>query len=360
MKRILLYNFLLLSMLFSITAVAKEDTPYEKSREKIYRYGINPSTQLYITNSYGNVSLKAWDKDSILVIVRIIARAKSMVETERLLDYATIEEYSGPISVMFKTVFGKNASIVERSKLGIQEAVGDREVGVEYTVLAPSHLICNFENRFGDIFLPDWRANLFLSLSYGDIRGGSCKGTINLDLKYGKAFFSSLEKIAIDGTYAELHADKVNSLGTKSLSTKYTIEKCGVMKLQSKNDKFYITSCEGFTGNTFLTVINIDQLNGNVNLSSKYGELGIGSVSAKVAYLQLKGNSTDYSFGFDNDCTASVDLTMKSEKYLSYSPLFKVQKDERFDKIHHMILKKGAEPRTKITMDATSAYINLK
>ncbi len=360
MKRTLLYNLLIGLLFISVQlSAADADFPFEKTRDFKYKYAVGPSTQLFITNSYGRISLKSWDKDSILVLVKIIARAKTPVESEKLLNYASIEEYNGPISVMFKTVFGKDASIIERSKLNIQEAVGDREVGVEYTVFAPSDLVCNLENRFGDIFLSDWRANLNLKLSYGDVRGGSSKGNVGLNLKYGKAYFSTLEKLTIDATYSEVTAEKITSLFTKSLSTKYNIGKCWAVQLGSKNDKVFFESVEGLSGTTFLSVISVGRVAGNVNLSCKYGEVMFNLVQAKVNQINLSGNGTDFSLTFETGSTIAADLTLTSEKHVNYGTDFKVIQDTRVDKKHILSLKKGAETRTRLVLNAVSAYVNI-
>ncbi|MES2629716.1 MAG: hypothetical protein V4616_12175 [Bacteroidota bacterium] len=361
MRQNILFKLLALFLLLPLLSVAKGTTyPYERNKEITYRYPIGPTTQLFITNSYGNVSIKPWEKDSIMVVVRIIARAKNPSETEKLLDYASIEEYSGPASVVMKTVFGKNASIIERSKLNLQEAVGDREVGVEYAVYAPSDIAATIENRFGDILLASWKGNLSLTLSYGDLRAGDSKGKISLKLKYGKAYLGDIEKLIFDGTYADLNANRIASLSTRSLSTRYTIEKCGSAQLSSKNDKHFFGSVESVHGTLFLSILNMEKLNGSANLSCKYGEVTAGLVNSRATGLNLKGNGTDFSFTFENEAAVSADMSLKSEKYTSYAPVFKVIRDDKVEKTRFLTVRKGSEARTRLTIDAISAYINLK
>lgn len=359
MKTLLYKLSLITALLVQFKTEAAKNFPFEKIREKSYQYKYNGGMSMRITNSYGKISVTGWNQDSIHIVARIIARAKSNSEAEELLDYATIDEFSSPASLYFQTVFGKNYDLFERANLGIQEAIGDREVQVEYVVFAPNEMALTLENRFGDIYLSDWKGGLNLKNTYGDVRTGNINTCI-LTLKYGKAFMDSAERLNFGSTFGELNIPNVANLVSNSISTTFNLGKAGNVNFESKNDKIFANQIKNMTGTTFLSNVSIDNLIGNVNFKSRFGEIRLSSISPESTGITLLGGNTDFTLNFDPKATVSVDLMLKSQKYLNCSPSFKTIKDENHNKMRYMTVKKGENPKTRVVIEASSAYINLR
>lgn len=68
----LLYKFTLLAMLLPIIAFATKGTgKYTKEKTITKEFSVNADALLKVSNSYGNIHLTAWDKNTVAIEVVI-------------------------------------------------------------------------------------------------------------------------------------------------------------------------------------------------------------------------------------------------------------------------------------------------
>ncbi|MEL6562006.1 MAG: hypothetical protein AAFQ94_27715, partial [Bacteroidota bacterium] len=178
-------------MLFSFSAIAeggKDDTKLTKNITK--SYAMTSKSEVDIINKYGKVVVSAWDKDSVKIVVDIIAFGKNDDAVDKLMskvnidfmrsgDYLSVEtkmnRKGGSFGAVLSNIEGYSKSLLNKNK-----------VTIDYTVYLPVTSSLNLENKFGDVFIGNFDGNIDLDLSHGDLKARSLKGDSKILLSFGK------------------------------------------------------------------------------------------------------------------------------------------------------------------------------
>lgn len=233
-----------------------------KSKSISKTYPVSQSDKLSISNQYGNVTVKTWNKKEIKVDVEIKAYESSNSAAERLLETVSISDLRQTDLISFKTVFDKSGNNWRRVINGREERRG---VEVNYTVFMPSNNPLDVNNRYGSLTVSDFKGPVDLISSYGKLSAGALTNSANtVKVSYGSADIETFLNGNLSVSYGSLrleHGDKMNA------SVKYS--KAGIGRLTGGGN-FDIAYSGGFS---------IDKIDRNVKsllINSAYSGLTLG------------------------------------------------------------------------------------
>lgn len=314
MKKSVYKSGMLLSLaaifLLTFSLTAQEVT---KEFHKEYRAGT--STTLDIDNRYGDVEIQSWDKDQVVIDVKIIVDLSDRSRAEKLISYIDVRFTEGDNRITAKTVIDDKFNF---SGWG----GGSRKFSIDYTVKMPVGTNLNLANRYGNSDINELHSQVNIDIKYGDLTldkltRGNEKPLNKLNLAYGKA---SIDEVG----WLDIYVRYSNSL---------EIVKSQALLLDSRYSKIKIGETSSVVGDT------------------RYGEMGI----EKINNLVLQGGYTSFNVG---------ELTKKLNFQGSYGSLSVDQIPSGFEslevEVHYMGVRLGIDESANYNLDAHSSYGGIK
>ncbi len=297
-----LYNIslLLFATLISFDLSATDlrislDHELKKSYSK--EYPIDQSGTVELSNRYGKIDIKTWNKPSVKVDVIVIVKASNK---------SNAEDKMQEIGITINKV-GNNVVAVTDINSSNQSwwsswwnASGNIKIEINYTVYMPSDQKSIIENKYGNIHLPDLNAKTSINLKYGNLQAQNIDGDLLMDLSYGKATLSNVKNLTASLAYSDL---RCTSSGTTTiLNTKYSkvyIDNAKTLTATSKYDNYKITNATTITMTGAYNDITLGTL-GSGTFTLKYTGMEINSLgsalTADVSYGSMTIQNLKTSF----------------------------------------------------------------
>jgi len=258
-------------LLLSITLSAQEVT-----KEFHKEFNAGAETTLDLSNRYGDVVIQSWDKDQIVIDVKVTVELPNKEKAQKLLEYIDVQFGQNENTVTAKTVIDDKFNF---SGWG----GGSKKFSINYNVKMPVEAALSLINKYGNTDIDELHGLTSLNIKYGNLTAGkltrgNTKPLNSINLAYGKG--------SIDmGGWIDLYVRYCGSLD---------IEKCQAILLDSKYSKFSFGVISSVVGESKYDNINIDEIN-NLVLENGYTEVNIGLLSKKLNYTGSYG-----SFSVDN------------------------------------------------------------
>lgn len=365
MHRLLKHKIFATAALLLVSFASQAGDRVEDSKQYTFSYPVTSETAIEVVNRYGNVHINTWDEDSVRFEINVIANGKSEKAVDKLLNRVEIEVKSFGYFINVSTLYGGKGTIggAMRNTLDLtKELFNDQNISVNYKVFMPSGNKLSIKNRFGDIYLPDIEGDLTVSVAYGDIRARSIITARKLECKYGKIDIGTLGEATLDVSYSEVVIKEANSLFVESRSTEYHLDQVNILRLSSRNDKFFIGEAKQVFGEQYLTDLNVNLLTDEADVTSKYGDININHVKPQFGKISFDGNGTDYYLNFEESSALVFEVSLESGKSFSYPvEQTKISSDNTSDNIRYINGSIGKQLNGSVlNIKAKSSYIKVK
>lgn len=287
MKRNLrLYRYLTAVAVFTFAIVQVQAGSHalsdqESRRTVVKEFATDRNSQLEISNRYGKIDIKTWDKALVRITATVIVKASTKSKAD--------ERLNG-----IKTDISKTGSNI-RAVTSIEEGStswwsgwwgsnNSASMEINYDVSMPAELAVILENKYGNIYLPDLAGKTTINLKYGNMYAGDLASDLLMDIAYGKATMG----------------------GTKSLSgalsySDYISKKSGVVILTTKYSKVQIDELSGMTASSKYDTYKIGTAD-NVTVTGSYGDISLSGLKKgkfSVRYTNLNIGSLGQSLTAD-------------------------------------------------------------
>jgi hypothetical protein len=244
----------------------------EVSKEYHKEYKADKNTTLDISNRYGDVVITSWDKDQVVIDVKVTVSHP---------DKSKAEKYLGMIDVLFSE--GTNlisAKTVIEDNFNFSGWGNSREFKINYSVKMP------------------YSANLTLANRYGNTDINELRGLVNLDIKYGSIEVDKLTR-GNEKPYNKLviaySKGNITEAGWLDLNVRYTntlsIGKSQALLIDSRYSKLKIGETSSVVSDAKYDTYNIDKIN-NLVLMSGYTTVNIETLTKKLMFEGSYGSLT--------------------------------------------------------------------
>jgi hypothetical protein len=255
-------------LLFALTSSAQE---VSKKYHKEYSAGAN--TTLDINNKYGDVVVESWDKDQVVIDVKVTIDMNNREKAEKLLDYIDVQFDQSGDNISAKTVIDSKFNF---SGWGS----GNKKFSIDYSIKMPSVTALNVTNKYGNTDLDE------------------LKGLVNLDIKYGNLTATKLSRgnvKPLNSIYLAYGKAVIDDAGWLDMIIRYCgsmeIEKCKALLLDSKYSKISIGEASSVVGESKYDNIRIDKIN-NLVIDNGYTGVAIGTLNNKLDFNGSYGSLT--------------------------------------------------------------------
>lgn len=261
----LLFIFICLGFMAN-ASIAEE---YEKLIEE--DFVCNQATVLNVNNQYGDINVKNWDKNSILIKVIITLETTSEDKAKLLFSNFDIKMYESKNTVWAKT------RISPRFKTG-------KKFKVDYEITMPQYVKIDFTNKFGNIFINTLNAHANITLSYGNLQGENFLypdeyPVSSINLSYAKANIAKCNRTKLEAKYSKIRIGQCTDLSLISKYSKLSMIENEIAVLDSKYDAINIQQTKSMT----ITMgqysnFKIDNVEQDIEMHLRYGNFSIGNV----------------------------------------------------------------------------------
>ncbi|MCF8222253.1 MAG: hypothetical protein K9J25_03835 [Bacteroidales bacterium] len=305
-------RLLFVQLILLITVAVYADEVQKKFSKEYDAKGIK---ELEISNRYGDVEFVNTDNNKISIVVDVQVYHPNNNKAEKLLSLIDVEFSKDDNTIEARTVIDRQFKL---NNIG-----SGRGFSIDYRVEMPGNLNLDVVNR------------------YGTIKAGDLSGHVDIRIKYGSLFITSLTRDnqeplnSIDAEY--LHVADINNAGWLELDMRY------VSKLNIGQAQALLINSRYSTNNNIGTV-------SSVVIDSKYDKYNIENLKNVVA----ESGYTNYDFG-------TVAKTLDIETKYGSIKADKILKD--FDMVRAYVeyatVRLSFEEDASYRLDADTRYCSL-
>ncbi len=314
----LLFSFVILLLSTPSWSNIKKTKHISKIIRKGYK--VSQGVNLEISNKYGEVICNTWDKDSVKIIIRVMAHGKNKEVAEKLMKRADFEFSQVDGNIIVHTVFDKSKGFFKDLWNDISDysknILNKDQLNIDYEVYLPSYTNLNLTNKFGDVFLDDMQGKIKMDVSNGNLKTGHLlAANTNLKLSFGAADIKSVKNATIILKSIDLTLGDAQHLVLQSHSSDIAIDNVKKITLASRTDKIKVNSLNTLEGRGSFSKIIISALQKTIKLETNYGFLKIYELKTTAAKVNLVGKSTDIHLSFTNNMYLKTNVIAKEGRF---------------------------------------------
>lgn len=301
--KVFLFGVLLTMMPIETQAAGGDYREYTKDIKR--EFSITPHGNIIISNKYGQVDVRTWEKNRVKVTVEIIVNATNESEAQRVFNKIDIEFESNTSIVVARTMIESN-----KGKWW-DWSEGKLDYAINYQVFMPASANLSLENKYGEVYVSSISGDVDLSLKYVNfiIDGlsgnsnstlGNSHGSIgsvnnmNLQIKSGSISIGSVNNMEIGSKSATVNIGDANLIVSNTSYDNYFIGQIAELHNDGKFDNFEIGFAEDvFMESSYSNVI-FNEINKYLILDLDNCNASINKLTTDFKEAKLIGDNTDF------------------------------------------------------------------
>lgn len=278
-----LFSFSLVLLTLAYTSLYAIESNTEKIKVINKNYKVNTNDKLTIENQFGKVSVETWDKNEIDVEITIKVNTKSESKSLSLLNDIDVNDIKinnnvNSKSVYLKTILPNNIA-----------SVGKQSISIDYVVKMPMTSALNLQNKFGNVYMGDFKSALQLNVSYGAIKINKLIGeNKRISVSFGSADIDYIDDVDLESKYSKLTIEKIIKGEIKNQFGKTYINDAGDLRITQKYGDLDIRKVNDIIAQIEFSNLDIDAIGKSADLTLKYsGNADLGQISSSVDVLKV-------------------------------------------------------------------------
>ena len=286
--------FLLLILMFMTSVIVAEE--HQKSFSE--SYSVNADAEVFISNQYGNVTIESWDKNEVVIEVKVSVSGKSEKEAKAILDKVNIE-LSGTASYV-KAV----------TKISGNLNCRNCKFSINYDIKMPATNHLELKNSFGDAIVGNLSGSTEFEVSYGSLSLGKLENKDNvINMKFGDVEIDYLKAANMEMEYGSLEIGKAGYLDLYVRFASVEIGEVSELVLDGEYEGIEIGSVNMLRAKVSFMGIEIDELFDKLDLISSYGGIEITRVAGGFSSIDI---SSEFG-GVELGISSSASYKLKAE-----------------------------------------------
>jgi hypothetical protein len=294
--------FFFISLFLISSALSAEEVTKEFHKEYIAG-----TKTLEISNRYGDVVISSWDKDQIIIDVKVTVDMSNREKAQKLLDYIDVQFSEGTNVISAKTVIDNNFNF---------SGWGDsKRFKIDYNIKMPVGTDLTLSNKYGNTDIDELHGLMDLDIKYGNLTAGKLtRGNIKplsqLNLAYGKGTIDETGWLNLTERYVgSMEIAKSQAILLDSKYSKIMLGETSSVVGESKYDNIKIDNIKNLVLENGYTEVNIGELTKKLTYSGSYGSFSIETIPAGFESLDVETHYMGVKLGINE--TASYKLEAK-------------------------------------------------
>ncbi len=314
----------LVLLLISSAYAHRKDVSLTKKVE--VRQAASPQIKVQITNKYGRLDIRTWDKDSLWMQAQITATGRDRTQAERVLGRVHIQYDASPKHLSAQTQYqsggdggGQPALINSFMNMltDTKVVLNQSNVTVDYTLYVPRAAILNLDNKFGDLIIGDLDGSLQLSLAHGNLRAGKIDGArTHIRLNFGEGKIADLKAATLDVQFAQLTIEKGGELRWKGISSELRAKDLQQLDcIDSRKDKMHIQTLQKLKGRSQFSKIEVWQLHQSLQFDAAFGELDIQQLDQNFETFDLTADKSNVFLQINRQTSYRMEVNAPDDRF---------------------------------------------
>ncbi len=288
-------------LLFSLTSGAQE---VSKKYHEEYSAGAN--TTLDLNNKYGDIVVETWDKDQVIIDVKVTIDMPNRERAEKLLDYIDVQFSQNGDNISAKTVIDSKFNF---SGWGS----GSKKFSIDYSVKMPSVTALNLTNKYGNTDLDELKSLVNLDIKYGNLTAtklsrGNIKPLNTVYLAYGKGKIDDAGWLNMTIRYCgSMEINKCQALLLDSKYSKISIDEASSVVSENKYDNMRINDINNLVIDNGYTGVTIGTLNKKLKYNGSYGSLTVDRIPSGFESVDVESRYMGVKLGIDESANYKLD-----------------------------------------------------
>jgi hypothetical protein len=286
-------------MLLFLTAYFAEAE--EMTRRVSKSFNIKKDTKIEVSNKYGNIIIKRWDKNVFDLKVEIEAEGRNEAKTEKILEAIQIDINDRISSGMLSV----------HTEIG--QISGNSDFSVHYEISMPNTVPMKVTNSFGNIYLGTYVGDLEVVLKYGQLMAEDLqKADVRVEFSSSRCEIESLIDGNLDLRYSKMEISQVGDIEISSQFSELEIENAGDLKLDGRYGSFEIENLKSMRGDIQFSGLDIENLAGSIVLETKHGDgINLEKVSREFNKIDIEGQFSTVNINMENGATALLEFDLQ-------------------------------------------------
>lgn len=278
---------------------------HSKEKKLTKEFKVSADALLKIDNSYGNIDISTWDRNTLSIEVFIRTNGDDQQKVQEKLEEINIEFNQNSAGVSAKTHFSKESSPWWSVLFGNSSNVN---MEINYIIKAPVTNSVELNNDYGNIYLDRLTGNSKINCDYGKIDIGELRGNNNtLNFDYSRnSHFGYIKKATINADYSEFTIDSAESIEIYADYSASNLKKVEQLSFNCDYGSLSVDKVKKISGTGDYLNTKIGQVFISADLKADYGSLaidkivkGAGNVNISSDYAGIKiGYAQGHPFGF--------------------------------------------------------------
>lgn len=339
---------------------------FTETKEITKEFKITPKTQIEITNKYGKIDIKTWEKDSLVIQISLRVEEKKLSKLEDAVRGIEFDITNNEHYVIVRTNVGRNKSSIGKELSRFKESIlkSDGNVQVDYTVFVPATSPLKIENKFGDIYIDDYAGEVEINLSNGNLKAHDFEGETTLIMNFADANINYIKNGQLDCNFSEMYLKNADEIKVISKSSDFEINKASMLTIESRRDKFRLKEVEVIKAKSNFTSFRIDELVDRLNLRAEYGSLELEKAALDFSNITIESKSTDVDLYFNEEANFDFEFVLSNLDY-DFCREIEIDKEETLgekgDKTQlNGTFGENGENSTKLNINAQSGKLNIR
>jgi hypothetical protein len=347
---------ILLFAAFSV-ANAQDEGVIKKFHQE---YNVNKDTKLEIQNKYGNIDVKNWDQDKVTIDVKITVQHPDKQKAAKLLEYINISFEQTGNDIKAITSIDEKFNHSNWFNFGGES----REFSIDYTVMLPSNLDVNLNDRYGDIYIDELTGPVQVYLKYGNMKAnkivrGNSEPLNLISLAYSHAAIEESNWLKIDMKYSKLNMGNSKALVVVSRYSKLRVDDCSSIVADAKYDEYRIGKLANFVCESAYSDMEFDEITKKISLTSRYGDFKVASVPEGFEEIKVNSNYGGIRIHINSAASYNID---GSAKYAH----IEVPSEGKLNRIEENtsmsisgLVGRDSNTKSKVTIETAYGSVNL-
>lgn len=294
--------FFFISLFLISSAISISAQEVTKEFHKEYTAG---TKTLDISNKYGDVIIQSWDKDQIVIDVKVTVDMSNKEKAQKFLDQIDVQFSEGAGVISARTVID--------DKFNFTGWGDSRRFSIDYHIKMPVGNDLTLSNKYGNTDIDELHGLMDLDIKYGNITAGKLtRGNIKplstLNLAYGKGTIDETGWLDLTERYVgSMEIAKSQAILLDSKYSKIIIGETSSIVGQSKYDNIRIENIKNLVLENGYTEVNIGELTKKLTYNGSYGSFSIDRIPAGFESLDVETHYMGVKLGIVESASYKLD-----------------------------------------------------
>ncbi len=305
--RVLAFKVFLLGVLIAAMPIKMwaGDDFRQYTKEIKREFSITPHGNVQISNKYGQVDIRTWEKNRVKVTVEIIVNAENESAAQKVFKRIAVK-FDTENSMVSATTF-----IEETNNKWWSWSEGKLDYQINYQVFMPASANLSLENKYGEVYVGSLSGDVDLNLKYVNFIIDALSGNANSSLGNSNGSIGSVNNMNLAIKSGSINIGQVNNMeiGSKSATVNigtaklivsntsydnYSIGTIAELHNDGKFDNFEIGNAEDIFMESSYSNLVFKEINKYLILDLDNCNVTINKLSNSFKEAKLIGKNTDY------------------------------------------------------------------